>query len=132
MDLGRQARRGDGLGPDRADVLLHRRVATVEARQSKLFEDALGGDLRVALEEVVHLGTERIDLARARCAHGPLDGGVPGEARPSVLGEELTDGVAAHRERPGDGPAREALVVEGDHLVQELLARGPGHGATLR
>lgn len=132
VHLSRQAGRGDGLGADRADVLLHRGIAAVEARLPQLLEDALGCDLWIALEEVLHLGAEEIELARPRCADGLLDGEVLGEARLPVLGEELTDGVATHRERPGDGPAREALVVQGDHLVQEFLARGPGHGPTLR
>ena len=124
----RQARRGDRPRPDGADVLLHGGVAAVEAGLTELLEDPLRGDLRVALEELGHLGAEGVDLARPRRPHRPLDGGVAGEARQPVLGEQFTDGVAAHREGPGDGPSREALVMEGDGLVQQLGASGPRHG----
>lgn len=127
----RQAGSGHRPRPDCADVLLHRRVAAVEAGLPQLLEDPLCGDLRVALEELGHLGAERVDLARPRDTRGLLDGGVVCEAGLPVLGEQFTDGVAAHREGSRDGPAGEALVVEGDHLVHQLRARGPGHGWAL-
>ncbi len=122
----RQARRGRGPRPRGAHVQLDRRVAAVEAGRAQLLEDPLRGDLRVAREQVGDPGAMVVDLAQSRRTRGRhRQRRVRLLAGALMPGEQLTDRVAADRQRPRDRAAREALLAERDRLVRQLLASGP-------
>lgn len=120
--------------PDLAHVRLDRGVAAGEAGRAQLLEDALTGDLRVACEQRGDPLGEGRELALARRARRPRrQRRLRRPPRLLVRDEQLTDRVAADRQRPGDRPAREALLAERDGLVRQLLARDPRrHGVPFR
>jgi hypothetical protein len=122
----REARLGLLRRPDLADVPFDRGVAALESLAPHDLEDALRGDVRIALEEIRDPPLEAVDLLRARRSRGRRrQCGVRGRALLRVRREYRSDRVSADVERACDRAPRHAVARQRDDLVHQLRARVP-------